>query len=202
MKPIFIGIHARKGSGKSTAAKVLIDKYNFKSVKMADPLKNMVRSLLSDVGMSSIDIEKRVEGTQEEKEILIPELCNTSGRRIMETLGTEWRDYIDPTLWVNIAAHRIQKEMEKGNSVICDDIRFQHEIDVLNKLITNRHYVKIIRSDLPNLTQNVHASEIPLKDDIFDTLIYNNSSVEEFTLKIDEFYHSSISDNVNYSLSA
>mgnify|MGYP001055336722 CR=1 FL=1 len=57
MEPVFVGIHARKGSGKSTAAKVLIDKYNFKCIKMADPMKNMVRSLLLDIGMNKVDIE-------------------------------------------------------------------------------------------------------------------------------------------------
>lgn len=190
--PQFIGINARKGSGKTTAANILINDFDFKVVKMADTLKNMVRLLLTDLGKAPDEIERLVEGTQEQKEAPLRELNGKSCRNVMETLGTEWRDMIDSELWVKIAAKKIKLLLDSGHNVVCDDIRFDHEVDLLLNEIPQAKFVKIERDSLKFDESKLHASERGITSDYIDFLLKNNGSISELEDQIRDLIINSI----------
>jgi hypothetical protein len=144
-KPNLILIHGLKTAGKSLLASPLIDKHGYQRVKMAGPLKNMVRSLLVDSGVQESLIEEYVEGSLKEQPI--PELSKSrdiSARSLMMTLGDEWRNLHGKDLWVNIARGKIRQHLEAGRSVVVDDIRYIFELEGFLefnpfKLVISRH---------------------------------------------------------------
>ena len=122
--PSVLGITGRAGSGKTTAADVLV-KAGWKRVKMAGPLKDMLRS----IGLT----DRHIEGDL--KEVPCDLLCGQTPRHAMITLGTEWgRDIIGGNLWVGLARQRIMQAMSEGYNVVVDDVRFNNEADIIRDL--------------------------------------------------------------------
>lgn len=144
-KPNLIVIHGLKTAGKSLLAEPLMEKHGYERVKMAGPLKNMVRSLLVDSGVNESLIEEYVEGSLKEQPI--PELSKSrdiSARSLMMTLGDEWRNLHGKDLWVNIARGKIRQHLEAGRNVVVDDIRYTFELEGFMefnafKLVISRH---------------------------------------------------------------
>lgn len=122
--PHLVGITGKAGSGKSTAAQVLIDA-GWVRVKMAGPLKDMLRA----IGLT----EEHIEGDL--KEVPCDLLQGRTPRHAMVTLGTEWgRDMIGGDMWIDLARGRIQAAFAAGHSVVVDDIRFENEAAVIRDL--------------------------------------------------------------------
>lgn len=171
-KPQLVLIHGLKFSGKSTLASHLINSHGYARVKMADPLKNMVRSLLRDAGIEESRIEEYIEGNL--KETPIAELGGTTSRHMMMTLGDEWRNMHGRELWVNIAKAKIISLLKQGESVVVDDIRYQFELDNLE--ILNPFKTVITRGPLhfEAFGEDRHPGERPMPVSGFDFHFENN----------------------------
>lgn len=128
-----IGIAGRKGAGKDTFAEPLLIENEgiFNLVKFADPLKNMLRSLLRDAGFDAPTIERMVAGDL--KEVPVGILGGKTPRYAMQTLGTEWRNMMTEHLWLNITLVRLTTMARLGaKGVIITDVRFPHEANFVN----------------------------------------------------------------------
>ena len=122
--PGLLGITGRAGSGKSTAAQVLIDD-GWHRVKFAGPLKAMMRA----IGLTDDHIEGAL------KEVPCDMLGGKTPRHAMQTLGTEWgRNCIAPDLWIDLARREIIAAMMRGQSVVVDDVRFENEAALIREL--------------------------------------------------------------------
>jgi len=122
--PHLIGLTGKAGSGKSAASSVLTNA-GWVRVKMAGPLKDMLRA----IGLT----DEHIEGDL--KEVPCELLGGKTPRHAMITLGTEWgRDMIDGNIWINIAAERIATLLTAGFNVVVDDIRFDNEADTIRNL--------------------------------------------------------------------
>lgn len=169
---MLIGLTGLAGSGKSEIANVLINEMGFTRVKFADPLKNMVRGMLADMGYCRDDVERMIEGDL--KEALIPEL-NVTPRHIMVTLGTEWgRNLIQRDLWARLWSAKVEALLTGGgmrSRVVVDDVRFPNEVNALRY-----HGGKLWRIERPGLTSNGHESES--LDVPADLTIINDRSLE------------------------
>jgi len=122
--PSLLGICGRKGSGKSTAAQVLLDA-GWKRVKFADPLKNMLRVIGLD--------DRHIEGDL--KELPCDLLGGKTPRWAMQSLGTEWgRNCIFPDFWMSLARREIALVLAQGYSVVVDDVRFDNEAQMIRDL--------------------------------------------------------------------
>lgn len=119
-----LGITGKAGSGKSTAAQVLLDA-GWTRIKFADPLKDMIRAIGLD--------DRHIEGHL--KEVPCELLRGKTPRHAMQTLGTEWgRECIAHDFWIAIAKRRIALAMAAGLNVVVDDVRFENEADVIREL--------------------------------------------------------------------
>lgn len=176
--PQLILIHGLKTAGKSLLAAPLMDKLGFERVKMAGPLKNMVRSLLRDAGVAETLIEDYVEGSR--KEEVIPQLSksqDTSARYLMMTLGDEWRNLHGKDLWVNIARGKIRQLLDAGHDVVVDDIRYLFELEGFMefnplKLVISRH-----GRHFEPWGEERHPGERPLDISYFDYHFRNDGDV-------------------------
>lgn len=138
-----------KGSGKSEAVKTL-ESIGYTDVKMAAPLKQMLRSMYRYCGLSYEEVERRLEGDL--KEVPDEWLFDQTPRHAMQQLGTEWRNSIHPMLWIPMWQRRVR--LLKPNPVCCSDIRFAHEVDAL-RAVGGR----LVWIDRPGTDTDGHASE-------------------------------------------
>ena len=146
---MLIGLAGEAGSGKSYAANRLIERHNFVCVKMADPLKNMLRAL----GLTDAHIEGAL------KETPCDILCGATPRHAMRTLGTEWgRDIIHQKLWTSLFAKTV-RAVPATQHVVCDDVRFADEAAAIRAV--GGHVVRIHAHafELKQQPFDVHASE-------------------------------------------
>lgn len=145
---MLIGLTGLAGAGKSEVARVIMAASNFQRVKFADPLKNMIRTMLRDVGHTAEDIERYVEGDLKEQVI---DGVGVTARKLMVTLGTEWgRDCIATDLWTRLWGAQV----ERFDNVIVDDVRFPNEVEAIRE--RDGEIWRVIR---PGLTPGAHASE-------------------------------------------
>lgn len=170
--PNLILVHGLKESGKSTLADHLCSTYHYTRVKMAGPLKNMLRSLLRDGGVDESLIERHVEGDL--KEVPIPQMSNRTSRQLMQTLGDEWRRMQADDFWINIAEGKVNQILEQGGRVVIDDIRYHNEFcrfAVFNPLTMvttrgDRHFASI--------DPNTHPGERGLPVSMFHAHMAND----------------------------
>lgn len=124
--PRLIALCGPAQSGKSTAAAIILTDPDFVRVKFADPLKDMLRTLYENAGLSAEEADEKIEGSQ--KELPCPILGGQTPRHAMITLGTEWgRDLIAPSLWVTLWKRRVNHLLNLGFNVVADDLRFANE---------------------------------------------------------------------------
>lgn len=164
-----IAFTGRAGSGKSTAAKVLVDQ-GWTLVKFASPLKAMLRAYYTEIGFDPATIDRKIEGDLKEKRCF--SLGGKTPRYAMQTLGTEWgRGKLGPHMWVDAWDTRAVDVLEGGGRVVCDDCRFSNEAAVVRRLGG-----KVVRIAGRGGIGTSHSSEhIDLRA---DETIYNNISVE------------------------
>jgi hypothetical protein len=144
----------------------------------------------------------------DKKEERMDMLCGHSARYAMQTLGTEWRNMLDKSLWSRITVSKIKQwvgspEASKLSmlNIVIDDCRFTHEIKSLHDDFPNQVEVwRIYNSDhkYPHirmaLCRNkftkwimkwsglaIHESEIWWDYFPPDVIIDNNRSLEELT---------------------
>jgi ABC-type oligopeptide transport system ATPase subunit len=138
-KQNLIGLVGKAQSGKSTVANYLVEKYNFKKVAFADPLKEM----LLRAGMCS-------------REELYDKKTDQS-RWLMQKIGTDiFRKQVDWNFWTKIMKKRLC--YFRNFDIVIDDIRFHNEADLIREL--NGIVIKIEREDhMADSKADLHDSE-------------------------------------------
>ena len=89
-------------------------------------------------------------------------------RTILQTFGTEiGRKLFNVNIWINAAERIIMSEIEKGNIVLLDDVRYQNEVELVKKYGFLVHVIRPDRLKPVNLTP-MHSSEVGIKLDLSD----------------------------------
>src|SRR4051812_4381489 len=116
----YIGINGKARSGKDTIAKYIVGHYEgVVQYQLAAPLKNALSA------MFGIPMETWEDGNWKDKVI---DSIGVTPRRLMQTLGTEWRELIHRDLWLILAEQRLSMAKQFGiHTVVITDVRFPHE---------------------------------------------------------------------------
>lgn len=117
-RPLLIGLYSPcPQSGKTTAARHLVNRYGFAKLSFAKPIKDAICAMLDNTFAFG----------ETYKDVVIPWLGWTP-RQLAQSLGTDWgRNMVDSELWIKIAMNRAGRLMADGRNVVIDDLRFGNE---------------------------------------------------------------------------
>jgi len=179
--PKIIAFTGRAGSGKDTAASLL--ERSWVIMAFAAPLKQMIRSLLSNLQHDNREAEKIALQLREfPKEEVIP-YPGKSPRQLMQTLGTEWgREMVCDDLWIQCFKAGVARArgLYPDCNIAVTDLRFPNEEKCIREMGgTIIHIVHSSRKDVAS-----HKSE---EQPIFaDHVIYNDGSLEDLKVELDK----------------
>lgn len=178
---MIIGIAGAAGAGKDTIASWLHTEKKFDIYHLADPIKEGLNAIFNWPMKNWDDREwKEFSGN----------FFGASPRRMAQTLGTEWRDLINPNLWLIIAEQRNDLNNPDIKLVI-PDIRFPHEQDWIHKqggiilYVTRRAEYTVAR----------HTSESSLDITKVDIHIKNDLSIIELRSDLHYIWSSEIEEH-------
>jgi len=169
---MIIGISGKRGSGKSTLCKLLIEKLAAKGIiaekkSFAGKLKEITAII------SGLDLELMY--TQEGKNIMVPSFGLTVGQ-MQQKIGTEvMRDNFDKDVWVKAL---LNSYTYKKDVWIIEDVRFENEAEAIRKMPQN--VIFRLNGDPAGINKNStrdlsHPSETSLDDyEHFDLVIDNS----------------------------
>ena len=155
--PLLIGLTGPAGSGKDTVGLHLEAEHGFHRHAFAEPIRDMLTALLTAAGIDYAHLFER-----DLKEQPVPGL-GISGRRLMQTLGTEWGRSLDDDLWVKHAALSLGLPLHGYDwalaqpvhgRIVITDVRFSNEAAWIERL--GGRIVRVCRS-VPSI--EAHASE-------------------------------------------
>lgn len=155
---MILGLVGLAGSGKSTAAVYLVEKYGFKQINFKDALVAEVKDRFPDL--------LRVIATENGKEKHRTELIDVDSlftnkpylpavRALLQNHGTEVRRRDNPRYWFDKWMKKAQSNNALGNNIVCDDCRFLNEADAIH--LVGGQILRISRTDITEAMN--HASE-------------------------------------------
>ena len=167
-----IGIVGKKHHGKDTIADMFVDRYNFKKISFANPLKEGCRHIF---GLT-------YEQLYGDKKDVVDEYWRVTPRRLLQFVGTElFRNQLSkliPDIGSSIWVKCVEKTIldNPNTNYVISDIRFQDELDMLKK--HNSFIFKVDRPDLSNRDEHISGKGI---DEIegYDKLVLNDSTIDK-----------------------
>lgn len=166
-----IGLVSPSRSGKDTFAERLQMKHMAVNLKFAQPLKDMIATLLEHYNYTYDAINNMIEG--DAKNEIIPEIGKTPVD-LMKTLGTEWaRVHVKEDLWVDIMRRKIQ---DSHHNVVVTDVSYQNEIDVIKEF--GGTTVRVHRQEAQD-NAGTHGSDHGRATLPVDIVIHNEGTIEE-----------------------
>jgi hypothetical protein len=180
--PTRIAFVARRKSGKSTAADLLIER-GYTRLSLADPVKDAAVDMLNHFWYLHLH-GKRDIFTRDEINA-----NKAAFRPLLEWVGTTFgRDYLGtPDRWIRLFEKRLN---EIDGPVVCDDMRLPNEANELRDM--GFTIVKIVRPELDRLEALLQAgepsglmpSEMNLDDIQPDHIIYNDGSLAYLQMQV------------------
>ena len=173
---MIIGFLGKKGSGKDTIAKMLIDNDDYIKYAFADPLKNSLKELFG------FD-DEQLDGDKKEA---IDNNWNVTPREVMQFFGTEIMQYkiqeLIPDCKRNFFVKRFENFIKKSTNknIIVTDVRFQHEVD---SILKNSGIVIKINRINNNNNFIEHQSEKDIENIINFSYEINNNDTQDMAYK-------------------
>lgn len=185
------------GSGKDTAAEVLISEYNFKRLTFATPLKDVVsavfkwpRSLLEGKGKKSRQWRDTEDAFWTEKLGF-----RVTPRIALEKIGTDlFRNQFNSSIWTL----SLEKEIYNCNKdIVITDVRFIEEYNLLKGL--GAVFISVYPNELPSWHNtalsiangneqesalDIHVSQYKWLSFDSDHIIKNNSTIKDLHIEV------------------
>lgn len=182
-----IGFTGFAGSGKDTAARLLIEQHGFQNLKMAAGLKYMTYSFLNFVGCPADEAARLVDGTKEQKETPSEYFMGHTSRWFQQSIGTEWgRNCMGEDFWVWAFTQKA-KGLEK---VVCTDVRFPNEVEAIHKLGGRVYRVHRSSTYPKGDLKDLHPSEKFIPELDVDGVLMNDGSIQELEDWVQKMYTS------------
>lgn len=167
---MIIGLSGYARSGKDTAARILVEEFGFKRLAFADKIREFlleIDPILNDgYRLNHVVTEYSWDTAKDRDEV----------RRLLQETGLAARKMFGPDFWVEQAFASV----DPTDRVVVTDVRFPNEADYIRDL---DGYVWRINRDSVDAVNN-HISEHALNGYTFDTIINNNSTVEDLNRAI------------------
>lgn len=161
-----VGFCGLKGTGKTVAARHLVDTMGYTDVQFSGGLKAMLKAYLEYNDIEDTDIY--MEGIYKNHKSKY--FCNKSFRHAMQTLGTEWgREQIGKKFWIEAW----QRKIDKLELVTASDVRFPEEVAAIKE--NGGIIIKILRPK--HINQDFHESESHISDISADHEVINDDLV-------------------------
>jgi hypothetical protein len=128
-----IGICGLIGSGKGTAADMMVEKFGFEKVSFADSLKDCVSVVF---GWHRWLLEGDTKESREFREMVDPFWSEKMGqeitpRFILQKVGTEaMRQVMHDNIWID----SLEKKLRKDRDYVIPDVRFPNEIAFVRRM--------------------------------------------------------------------
>jgi hypothetical protein len=172
------------GSGKDTAAAILIHKYGYEKISFASAIKDAIAIIFGwDRNMLEGATRESRAWREERDEWWSTRLGrNITPRLVLQQWGTELgRDTFHKDIWIAAVERKISQNPNK--KYVLTDCRFINEADMIKN--AGGKLINITRRGV-TLT-GAHASEVGLPVELFDMVIDNDGSLDQFNSKINDF---------------
>jgi dephospho-CoA kinase len=189
--PKIIGITGKKYSGKDTIGEYLINKYGYIRIGFADALKDICALIF---GFN----KEQLYGDKKE---IIDNFWGITPRKAFQEIGTKiFRKNMDEVipdigenLWVIVVEKKIKDMMEKNpeSKFVITDLRFSNESNFIKKF--GGFQIRVNRTNIHNNLYSLHESEKNIDKLNVDYEIYNNDTIENLYLDLDNLFN-----NMNY----
>lgn len=188
---VVIGLTGLAGSGKSTVAQRLVERWGFTEFAFADALKEGLRAAF---GLEPEDFQGARKEAPNDK------LGGRSVRHAMRTMGTEWAQAeLGRTIWVQVLKRRIEAERalcvgrlgaprtaNELDRIVISDVRFEHEAQFVRDELNGRLW--IIQNPRVRLGgYRLHASEQGIDQRYIHRGLCNDRGIAELHATVDEF---------------
>lgn len=174
--PCLMGLVGVSGSGKDTAADYLRQRYGFRRIAFADPLKGWVRTIfaLSD---------EQLWGAGRDR---LDDRLGLTPREVYQRFGDFCRE-IDPDVLLRSFRSATEAALAAGDRVVCTDVRTRAEFDLLRA--DGWRVYRMVRpgAGAPG-SAGEHGTETELSavaDTEFDGILHNAGTVAELHAQLD-----------------
>jgi hypothetical protein len=180
---MLISMTGQKRSGKDTVAAFMNEwEPTAERVSFAGTLKGMIALLLSNAGLTPDEIDYYMNGDGKETPLAV--LQGKSARYAMQTLGTEWRDFLGKDLWTDI----VRSKVGLTEHVVITDMRFLHEEKFVEE--NDGAKVRVVRAGQPAISVDAHKSEQEMAAIRADYTIFNHGSLDDLRAAAAVVYNS------------
>ena len=173
-----IGFMGISRSGKTTAAKMLIEARGGVMCSFSDPFKNMLRVLYREACIfGDHNVERRIEGDL--KDVSDPAMFNKTPRDLMILIAETMREQVDPRIWVELARRQmLGKHLEGAPVIVFPDVRKAIEVEMIKHhrgkivMVTGRgHHSGDVTDDVPELLADVTIRNDGTLDDLREQVL-------------------------------
>lgn len=191
---MIIGLCGLIGSGKNTVAEHLMEEYDFVGVSFAETLKDAASCIF---GWDRDMLEGATASDRQQRETKDEWWSNRLGfdvtpRYMLQYLGTEvMRGHLHNDIWVLATENRLL-EMQKNYPImnfVISDVRFPNEVAMIKRF--GGHVWHVRRGELPDWfgknPDHIHSSETAWNNTQFDSVIYNDGTIDDLKLVIDKW---------------
>ena len=175
---MLVGVCGKAGAGKDTIGDFLVEKYDFKKIALADPIKRLVKDVFA---LDDHTVYDRVA-----REEALDRWPGWTVRKLLQYIGTElFRENIDDSVWVKSLWYKISDDAD--NNYVVTDVRFPNELEYFRDNASEGQFlsIKVIRPGYEgNVGMKGHASEA--YDLQGDYEIINDGTIEDLIDKVRE----------------
>lgn len=170
---MIIGLSGYAQSGKDTVANILVEKYGYKRIAFADPIRNLLHEMdpLIPKGYGNSVINYRLQDMVDtygwdKVKVDFPEV-----RRLLQDLGVGARKLFGDTFWI----YQALSDVAPQDKVVVSDVRFVNEADWIKDFTGQIWRVKRVGTT----AVNEHVSESEMDGYPVDQIFVNNGTVED-----------------------
>jgi hypothetical protein len=176
---MIIGLSGYAQSGKDTVANILVEKYGYKRIAFADPIRNLLYEMDPLVpkgygtGIINYRLQDLVDSYGWDKvKVDYPEV-----RRLLQDLGVGARNVFGDTFWI----YQALSDVAPQDKVVVSDVRFENEAEWIQNFKGQIWRVKRIDTK----AVNDHVSESDLDGYPVDQIFLNNGTIKDLEALIE-----------------